>query len=363
MRIHHVLLITGVVCLAAGLAGAAEPVQWRVEDGGNGHFYEYVADVGIPWITANAIAGVRSFGGVAGHLATVTSQGENDFLAASYGFDLYDSGWLGGRRDASLPAAEVWQWVTGESWSYVNWAPGYPRAAGSGTDYVSMWGYGAPAERRWRWYDDNNNSAPQYTHGYFVEYAVAADSGFRQYMLGDVDGVNYNGAGSADDVYIDPDVLANLVGVGHPVVDFDVMTINQNVPFTFEFPLVGNERVVTASLTVGLKAVIAHVSTDAIFFYSADGTTVYGPYYYSDLGWLPISQTGTTVRSVDLADVLGDDLISLLQAGQLSCQVRDDAGVDYARLTIEVVPEPATAGLMVLGGLALVRKRRGQWRR
>ena len=167
---------------------------------------------------------------------------------------------------------------------------------------------------------------------------ASAQIEMREYLLGDVDGINYNGPGSVDDVYIDPDALDHLVGYPHPVVDFDIVGINQNVPFTFEFPLAGGEEVVSASLTMGLKAAIGHVSTDALFFYSADGTVNYGPYYYEDIGWLPVSLTGVTVRSIDLSNVLGDDLLFLLADGQLTCQVRDDAGVDFARLTFQVEP-------------------------
>ena len=56
------------------------PVTWRVEDGGNGHTYQAVlvpGPEGINWTDANAAA--ESLGN-GWHLATITSQEENDFI-------------------------------------------------------------------------------------------------------------------------------------------------------------------------------------------------------------------------------------------------------------------------------------------
>ena len=63
--------------------------------------------------------------------------------------------------------------MTGEPWDWTNWAAGQPSGAPGGDErYLSIWGYGAAATRRWRWNDDADHSHPQYTHGYFVEYPV-----------------------------------------------------------------------------------------------------------------------------------------------------------------------------------------------
>ncbi|MEY5032006.1 MAG: hypothetical protein RL354_1037, partial [Planctomycetota bacterium] len=58
------------VALASGIVSssmAADAVQWRVEDGGNGHWYE-VNPSGLTWEAAKQFA--ESLGG---HLVTVTS--------------------------------------------------------------------------------------------------------------------------------------------------------------------------------------------------------------------------------------------------------------------------------------------------
>src|SRR5262249_15632204 len=68
--------------IALGLAVAFTPthsradwVQWRVADGGNGHYYQAVSTPGgITWEAAQAAAV-----GMGGYLATITSAAENAF--------------------------------------------------------------------------------------------------------------------------------------------------------------------------------------------------------------------------------------------------------------------------------------------
>jgi hypothetical protein len=44
-------------------------------------FYDYVPAEGIQWNDANAAANARVYGSLPGHLATLTSAGENQFVA------------------------------------------------------------------------------------------------------------------------------------------------------------------------------------------------------------------------------------------------------------------------------------------
>ena len=52
----------------------APTVYW-----GNGHYYEYVTDQ-LWWGSAEYYAGIRTHQGLQGYLATVRSQGENEFI-------------------------------------------------------------------------------------------------------------------------------------------------------------------------------------------------------------------------------------------------------------------------------------------
>ena len=100
------------------------PVQWRVEDGGNGHWYRsYPAGTFVNWNQADAFA--RASGA---HLATLTSQIETDFvwesLASSPSCWKLDMNFSG----PAIGGIEVnghWTWVTGESWGFANWGPCY----------------------------------------------------------------------------------------------------------------------------------------------------------------------------------------------------------------------------------------------
>ena len=136
---HHKMLnkITGVtaaavVGIAATVAGAQSgAVQWKVEDGGNGHWY---AGAQLPngsspanrWDAASLYCGERG-----GHLATPTSESENDFIVANAVTQIPpQSGvgrgpMLGGRLETN-----GWQWIDGEPWSYSGWCGSEPTGDG-----------------------------------------------------------------------------------------------------------------------------------------------------------------------------------------------------------------------------------------
>ncbi len=96
---------------------------------GNGHLYEIYNASGITWDNANAFAQSQTRAGYigTGYLATSTSAAENAFIASLNG---NTQRWLGGFQppNETNPLAN-WQWVTGEAWSYTNWASGEPNDA------------------------------------------------------------------------------------------------------------------------------------------------------------------------------------------------------------------------------------------
>ena len=165
---------------------------------------------------------------------------------------------------------------------------------------------------------------------------ASARSEIREYLLGDIDAIHYDGVGSIDDVYVSPALLTYLES-SLPVRPFDRPEINTNVPFTFVFPLIPGEEVIGATLTFGLRAREYLSHTDGLVFFDSSITNTYGPYGVEDLGWWPYTMTGSDERSLDLADVLGDNLLFLLQDGQFDGCLRDDTGIDYALLTLEIM--------------------------
>ncbi|GAB1309529.1 hypothetical protein KH5_22120 [Urechidicola sp. KH5] len=70
------------------------------------HFYEFVPDLGITWTDARDAAELRTYFGLQGYLATLTSQEEADLS----GEQAEGTGWIGA-SDAAVEG--IWRWVTG----------------------------------------------------------------------------------------------------------------------------------------------------------------------------------------------------------------------------------------------------------
>lgn len=126
MKFQAATVIAGAA-MAAG-ANAQQATQWRVQDGGNGHWYA-VSIAGFPrtWNDCRVTALHEG-----GHLATLTSAGEHAFVLAraqatagawSGGFGPV----LGGYQPVPNggPAAD-WTWLTGEPWAFETWINGEP---------------------------------------------------------------------------------------------------------------------------------------------------------------------------------------------------------------------------------------------
>jgi hypothetical protein len=116
--------VGGVVLSGASSAHAQDAVQWRVEDGGNGHWYQtVVADPTSPNLAAFRATVIAR----GADLVSVASQGENDFVR-----DLGNIGnptcrlVLGGFASGS---PQQWHWTDGTPWTFSAWNPGEPNSA------------------------------------------------------------------------------------------------------------------------------------------------------------------------------------------------------------------------------------------
>ena len=156
------MLVVAVIAQQA----MAVPVQWTEAAGGNGHYYERITSSLITWDDAEIAAESSVFLGARGHLATVYSDAENNFITNNLGGSVGNY-WLGGFQPAGSPEPDGgWQWVTGEPWSYTGWnAPtGEPNngAGGDPENALTYWGSGPG------WNDYPNWATNE---GYIVEYA------------------------------------------------------------------------------------------------------------------------------------------------------------------------------------------------
>ena len=144
----------------------------------NGHYYEYVSDVGITWSNARTTAAGRTYYGLQGYLATITAADE----AQLSGEQAAGAGWIGG-SDEEIEG--MWKWMTGPEngtifWnggingstpSYANWNNGEPNNNLGNENYahVTAPGVGIPGS----WNDLSNtgdNSGNYQPKGYIVEY-------------------------------------------------------------------------------------------------------------------------------------------------------------------------------------------------
>src|SRR5688572_12233982 len=87
-------------------------------EGPGGHYYQVVLQAGLTWDEAKAAAEQSTFNGVHGHLATITSAEEDQFIEqlrieASPGG--YNSLWVGGSQlSTATGTSDGWYWVNGE---------------------------------------------------------------------------------------------------------------------------------------------------------------------------------------------------------------------------------------------------------
>jgi len=149
----------------------------------NGHYYEYVPNLGITWTNAKAAASSKTFYGLQGYLATLTAADE----AQLAGKQAPGTGWIGGTDEA---VEGVWRWVTGpeglanggtgivfwngtangSSPNFAFWNTGEPNQSGN-EDYAHITAPGVGIPGSWNDLSNTGSSSGSYQpKGYIVEY-------------------------------------------------------------------------------------------------------------------------------------------------------------------------------------------------
>jgi PKD repeat protein len=147
----------------------------------NGHYYDIISGQnGITWSQAKIAGQSLTYKGLTGHLVTITSAEENDFVVSNYaGYFGSNNYFLGGYQPSGSPEpSSGWQWVTGEPWSYTNWEPDSPGNHYGGDDGVHPYGYPEDALETYtadgKWNDYPSEASEWGRAGYIVEWDPSA---------------------------------------------------------------------------------------------------------------------------------------------------------------------------------------------
>jgi opacity protein-like surface antigen len=101
------LMAIGAAAALSSGAMAQNAVQWRVEDGGNGHWYFYQAQL-MTWTSARASAEA-----VGGDLASLESAAEWSWARSRFSFSF---ALVGARQDQGAKGTAIgWRWLSGDA--------------------------------------------------------------------------------------------------------------------------------------------------------------------------------------------------------------------------------------------------------
>jgi len=173
------LLLLGLAVVSP--PALAEPVWFD----GTGHYYEYV-DGQTTWEVALAAAEALEHSGFSGHLVTITSSAENDFVSATFASGEAEFfAWIGGHEPDDNG---VWLWGSGPEsetqfsqggsptppFYYVNWGGVEPNDFNPGEDFAAI-NLGDEFHDVFpgQWIDSPNPNPSDPIHGMVVEYEDA----------------------------------------------------------------------------------------------------------------------------------------------------------------------------------------------
>jgi autotransporter-associated beta strand protein len=205
-----------------------------------------------------------------------------------------------------------------------NWLIGSLGAIENGTMYVGPHAAGT--------YDSHGTNVfpSSLYYAQLQDRLAAARLETREYWLGDLDLLTSTSP-TGEVVAVDATWRSAVQAAAGsaPLRGFDLAATNQWVPFTFNFTLAANERIVAASLALALRGASTAATNEVLFL---DDLT--NSFSLATLGWQPLATgTNSTVRVLDLQAQL-----ARLADGRLNLALRDDAGVDWALLELHVAP-------------------------
>jgi hypothetical protein len=133
------VLLAAILSVATGAAMLrAQPVEWTVESGGNGHRYDYKIS-SVTWGEAATRAANECCIPGNSYLVSIGCQAENDFVAALLRQRGAERAWIG-YEDAGTEGR--FEWISQEDYSYSNWGFGEPNNDGGDENYAEIYADG-----------------------------------------------------------------------------------------------------------------------------------------------------------------------------------------------------------------------------
>ncbi|MEI7508144.1 MAG: T9SS type B sorting domain-containing protein [Flavobacterium sp.] len=144
----------------------------------NGHYYQYIPNIGVTWSDAKNLAQASTYYGLQGYLATITAADE----AQLAGTQAAGAGWIGGSDEQS---EGTWKWMTGPEngtifWNgnftgytstFAFWNTGEPNNVGGIENYAHITAPGVGIPGSWNDLSNTGDSSGDYQpKGYIIEY-------------------------------------------------------------------------------------------------------------------------------------------------------------------------------------------------
>ena len=162
---------------SAGAVCPTEPTQSDTNPE-TGHYFEVYAATGITWDDAKACADASFSNDIPGHLATITSSSEDEWVDGLRNSSGLGQVWVGGyQAPGSTEPGGGWRWVNNEGPfagvnndpalpGYTNWAVAEPNNVGGSESHLTLGRYGLGGG----WNDEGSDLGS--IGGFIVEYDV-----------------------------------------------------------------------------------------------------------------------------------------------------------------------------------------------
>lgn len=159
----------------------AAPIIWNTGLNSNGHAYEvFSVPAGINWAEAETLAV-----SIGGHLASINSQEENEFVFSLVGSvtslwvsDSFGNGigpWLGGyQTPSSAEPGGGYNWTDNTPFTFANWSAQEPSNFQGNEDRIHFFGAGSPFGATWNDYPSVPSGTAQQPkpRAYVVEFLI-----------------------------------------------------------------------------------------------------------------------------------------------------------------------------------------------